>query len=209
MPMRVIVPFHSYETLKRRSETFLRKYNPTAKIPVPIEEIIEFDFKINIIPIPGLHQGFDIDGFTSSDLSTISVDEFVYESRPGRYRFTLAHELGHVILHHKISRLVKFTNIKDWTKFIKGFDVRDYGWLEWQAYAFAGFVLVPPDQLKKKAIDAIHRALKAGFSIHKEHDVAKMYISEWLAKQFSVSTQVIEKRLEKDKFWTNLKRKEK
>jgi hypothetical protein len=82
------VPRHSYEELRKHADRFLRSHNPTGTIPVPIEEIVEFEFGMNIVPIPGLHQGYEIDGFISGDLSEISVDQFVYESRPGRYRFT-------------------------------------------------------------------------------------------------------------------------
>lgn len=127
---------------------------PTT-IPVPIEEIIEFEFGMNIIPIPGLHQGYEIDGFISSDLSEISVDQFVYESRPGRYRFTLAHELGHAVLHRKVYEAAAFSTIKKWKRFIEEIDLQDYEWLEWQGYAFAGLILVPPAPLKKKFAEAV------------------------------------------------------
>lgn len=49
------VPFIKYDPeIKKIASNFLLKYNRTLKIPVPIEEIAEFDFGINIIPIPGL-----------------------------------------------------------------------------------------------------------------------------------------------------------
>jgi hypothetical protein len=34
--------------------------------------------------LPGLQDAFDIDGFISSDLKTITGDEFIYKRRPGR-----------------------------------------------------------------------------------------------------------------------------
>lgn len=201
MPSPLEVPRHSYEELRKRADNFLRTYNPKGTIPVPIEEIVEFKFGIDIIPIPGLHQGYEIDGFISSDLSAISVDQFVYESRPGRYRFTLAHELGHAVLHRQVYEAAAFSTIKEWKRFIEDIDLQDYEWLEWQAYAFAGLILVPPVPLKKKFAEAVHQANAAGLSIRKVGDVAKLYIASWLAKEFDVSSQVIEKRLEKDKLW--------
>jgi IrrE N-terminal-like domain len=195
------VPRHSYEELRKRTDNFLRTYNPKGTIPVPIEEIVEFEFGINIVPIPGLHQGFEIDGFISSDLTVISVDQFVYESRPGRYRFTLAHELGHAVLHRRVYEKASISSIKEWKQFVAEIDLQDYEWLEWQAYAFAGLILVPQVPLKKKFAKAVDQAEEAGLSIRKAGDVAKLYISSWLAKEFDVSSQVIEKRLDKDKLW--------
>ena len=55
MPSMIEVPYHSYKTLRRRATDFLRTYNAKGLIPVPVEEIVEFEFGINIIPIPGLH----------------------------------------------------------------------------------------------------------------------------------------------------------
>ena len=64
-----------------------------------IEEIVEFDFRINIVPVLGLQREFEVEGFTSGDLKNIYVDEYTYTDRITRYRFTLAHEMGHIVLH--------------------------------------------------------------------------------------------------------------
>ena len=205
MSSPIEVPRYSYKQLRTRADNFLRTHHPKATIPIPIEEIAEFRFKMNIVPIPGLHLAFEIDGFISSDLSTISVDEFVYDSRPGRYRFTLAHELGHAVLHRRIYQAARFGRIKEWMRFVTEIGIKEYEWLEWQAYAFAGLILVPPAPLKKKLSEATHRAHRAGFSISKEPEVAGMYIASWIAKQFNVSSQVIEKRLVRDELWSKEK----
>jgi hypothetical protein len=42
------IPVYSYEDLRKKADDFLLKYNPSGDIPVPIEEIVEFDFRINI-----------------------------------------------------------------------------------------------------------------------------------------------------------------
>jgi len=75
------------------------RLNPTRVIPVPIEEIAEFKLGVNIIPIPNLQKTFEVEGFISSDLQNIYVDQFILYERPTRYRFTLAHEIGHIFLH--------------------------------------------------------------------------------------------------------------
>ena len=87
------IPVYSYEDLRQKADDFLREYHPSGDIPVPIEEIVEFAFNINIVPVLGLQREFEVEGFTSGDLQNIYVDEYVYSDRITRYRFTLAHEI--------------------------------------------------------------------------------------------------------------------
>ncbi len=51
-------PFLSYEALRCRAGDFLRTHYQAGAIPVPIEEIVELDYRIDIIPVPGLQCGF-------------------------------------------------------------------------------------------------------------------------------------------------------
>jgi len=106
-------PFLPYDTLRRRAGDFLRTHHPEGSIPVPIEEIVEFRYRIDIIPVPGLQEAFEVDGFISSDLKAITVDSFVYERRPGRYRFTLGHELAHAVLHRRIYQAHQFRTTEE------------------------------------------------------------------------------------------------
>src|SRR3990172_7989294 len=101
MPDPLNVPHLSYDALRRRAHDFLQTHHPKGTIPIPIEEIIEFNFQVDIVPVPGLQDAFEVDGFISSDLKTITVDAFIYDRRPGHYRFTLAHELAHAVLHRR------------------------------------------------------------------------------------------------------------
>jgi hypothetical protein len=144
------VPIHSYDDLRKKADEFLRTYNPTGTIPVPIEEIVEFEFDINIVSVLGLQREFEIDGFTSSDLKNIYVDEYVYTDRINRYRFTLAHEIGHILLHASVFKSQKFTSIDGWKEFTNTLPDADHRWLEYQGYAFAGLVLVPRENLIKQ-----------------------------------------------------------
>lgn len=143
----ISVPVLNYDDIRVYAKKFLSKYNPSQKVPVPIEEIMEINFKIDIIPIPGLQQVLEIDGFTSSNLKEISVDEWMYKNRVNRYRFTLAHEIGHVILHKNIYDKYRFSSIDGYIKFIEELSEESLRWIEWQAYAFAGLVLVPSESL--------------------------------------------------------------
>ena len=72
-------PILSYEDINDCAEEFLKKHQADVTLPVPIEEIIEFNLRLDIIPFPNLLNNFDIDGFISGDLSCIYVDEFIFQ----------------------------------------------------------------------------------------------------------------------------------
>ncbi len=194
-------PILSYEDLRRRAGDFLRTHNATATIPVPIEEIVEFNYRMDIVPVPGLQDAFEVDGFIASDLKSITVDAFIQERRPARYRFTLAHELGHAVLHRRIFLANRFRRVEDWKRFQRDMDEVDRGWIEWQAYAFAGLILVPAEALVAEYQKAAERVVRRGHSLKDMPDTAQFIIAEWLAKRFEVSAQVIERRLIKDHLW--------
>lgn len=196
---KIKVPYLTYDDIRRYSDDFISKYNPSRTIPTPIEEIVEIKFGIDIIPLPGLHQSYNVDGFIYSDLKAIAVDESVYFNRPARYRFTLAHEIGHRILHKDFYEQYKFKLISEWKDFIKSISDKDYSYLEYHAYCFAGLILVPPKQLLSITKKAISHIEKEGISLKKSWDFAWDYISEHLAKEFVASKEVIIRRLEFDK----------
>lgn len=189
----------SYENIRTVADGFLDQYHSSRKLPIPIEEIIEFQMGLNVIPIPGMLRCFDIDGFTSNDMSSIYVDEFVYKYRPSRYRFTLAHEVGHLILHKNIFKEAKFGNSLEWKDFIKSIPEKQYSQLEYQAYAFGGLVLVQKEHLQELTEIQVKRAHDGGVALEANWDSAWGYIAEQLAREFDVSTQVIDKRLDKDR----------
>ncbi len=192
------IPIHSYEDLRKKADEFLRKYNPSGAIPVPIEEIVEFEFDINVVSVLGLQREFEVEGFTSSDLKNIYVDEYVYSDRINRYRFTLAHEIGHIVLHRNLYNANRFSSIAGWKEFTNSLPATDHRWLEYQGYAFAGLVLVPQKSLIKQTEKWIKKIRGEGVSLEQNWDFAWELITEHLGKAFQVSSSVIEKRLEKD-----------
>ena len=128
MASKVPVAHLYYEDLRRTASGFLNKFHASGSIPIPIEEIVDLKFGIDIIPTPGLHLSFDIDAFVTSDFSAMYVDKFVYESRPNRYRFSLTHELAHVILHREIFQQLSFSSIAEWVATVPGIPEDDYQW---------------------------------------------------------------------------------
>ncbi len=175
----------------------MTKHHPTQQLPVPIEQIIEFQLHLDIVPLPGLEEAFEIVGFTASSLDEISVDQHVYEHRPGRYRFTLAHEVGHVVLHAALFKEHRFRGADEWKRFVRAFPDLELSRLEWQAHSFAGLVLVPSEALQRELKSAA-KQVKAK-SVTKEMDFAKALIIDLVATRFQVSGDVIQRRVEYDR----------
>src|SRR5258706_1033259 len=110
---------------------------------VPIEELVEFDLKLNIVPLPNLYKDLGIEGFLSMSHREISVDQTQLESFETRLRFTLAHEVGHMLLHRELYEGLAIRSLEDWMGFLETVDpglISDY---EWQARNLAGRILVP------------------------------------------------------------------
>ena len=194
---------HTYANLARIADQFLVKHNPKGHIPVPIEEIVEFDWGIHVVPMPGMHELYEIDGFTSHDLTQIFIDEMVMNKRLNRFRFTLAHELSHAVLHAAIFKELGFTSVESWKKAVKGIEEKDYAWLEYQADALAGLILVPSAELKKAAVQALREVKKINLDLDNRasNEVAKRYVADNLGKKFQVSATVVQIRLDKDGLW--------
>ncbi len=198
----------TYEDIRKKADAFLRGYPSRIGPPVQIEEIVDLDMGIDIVPVPRLLDDLEIDGFTASDLSRVYVDMSVYQHPvEHRYRFTLAHEIAHMVLHRKVFERFQFSNTREYKDFVLSVDDEDLSWLEWQAYSFAGLVLVPSDHLEvtfreqlddPRVQDQIQVAQASGLSRKEYVDYLSERIAERIARRFIVSTQVVQKRLKQD-----------
>jgi Zn-dependent peptidase ImmA (M78 family) len=192
----------SYEDINKCANVFLIKHKRNSKLPIDIEVIAEFDLGLNIFPFPHLQKMFDVEGFLSGDLTTIYVDEFIYYERPTRYRFSIAHEIGHYVLHSDLMINIHPQNVSDWKGFVLGIDDDTYGWLEYQAYTFAAAVLMPRSELQEhfahetKLLQPKIDVIKAkGLSIENSQDYIVNAIATNLVGVFDVSSDALTKRI--------------
>lgn len=188
----IAAPFKNHDHIAKAASDFLLKHHPKGTYPIPIEEIVEFQLGLDIIPVPGLHKVFNVDGFLSSDRTSVSVDQGVYETRPGRYRFTLAHEVGHFILHKDIYEQHEFKKTEEWKRFIRDFPEKEHSWFEWQAYEFSGLILVPAGHLDRRYKFHVKQIKALGI---KDKEVILDRVIELLSEDFVVSREVIQRRL--------------
>ena len=191
-------PILSYDDVRDHAEEFLATYHSEGLVPTPIEEIVEFDFGMDVIPIPGLKAEVGVDAFLASDLESISVDEDVMMHFKVRYRFSLAHELGHHWIHDDLYQSANIRTVSDW-KAVQEEIGDQYFFFEYQANSFAGLILVSPAALKarftRRVEEAKARGLRAADLLR--HPLRQRLI-EGLAGEFEVSDQTMTIRLEKD-----------
>jgi len=144
------VPELSLGDIQSAVETVIGKHHPTRSLPIPIEEIVEFNLGINIVSVENLHKKFGVDAFTSGDGKDIFVEDSLYSdlNHLRRYRFTLAHELGHIDLHGGFYKDKTFYGPDDWSKHLAEIDAAEHQLFEAQADRFGGMLLVPRKQLE-------------------------------------------------------------
>ena len=188
------------------ADSFLRE-NGITSIPVNIEYIIESNYRMDIIPIPSLQTAYDIEGCSAYDFTAIFVDQHVYERIYNRYRFTLAHELGHKILHQEYYNKLNFSRISDWAEIVEQMDESDRSKMEYQAYMFAGMILVPKEILRvefNKQLQLIQshidQAQLNGISREDYLPIMTDVIANGLSPKFEVSRSVLIKRIKFESF---------
>ena len=91
------------------------------------------------MPTAGLSKNVGVDAFISTDFKTIYVDSVEYDKASYRYRFSIAHELGHFVLHKKYCS----SSASDFNEWLKILHSVKNNYAEFQANYFAGNLLVP------------------------------------------------------------------
>ncbi|MGM0486693.1 MAG: ImmA/IrrE family metallo-endopeptidase [Planctomycetota bacterium] len=191
-------PYISKGELVKQAESFLQEHHPSRDLPIPIENIVEFRFNLDIVPVPGLHN-YDIVAYITHDQKEIRVDQYVLESRTNRYRFSLAHELGHLILHPELFEYLKFRDAAEWKNVMTtSIPEKEYRYLEFHANFFAGLVLVPQNELSYVLEKCRAKAAHYGLDLEDQYDGGWEAIEEYIGREFLVSSAVIHRRLEYD-----------
>lgn len=190
--MKLNLPHLTYQRIGEIADQFLSKYHPKLSLPIPIEQIAESKLNLKIFEQIDLKKDYDVDSFLTSDLSTIFIDFNIYANVENRTRCSIAHEIGHLILHGELLRKQKINSKDELGKFLDSIDDDDYGWFEYQAYSFASQVLVP----KKLLISQIKQRM--GYLPDKTALETLSSIAQDLLEIFQVSGDLMLRRLEKE-----------
>lgn len=175
------------------ADSFLKNYHSSFTLPIPIEEIVELKMNISLVAVPGIKLLLGIDAFISSDFTQITVDEKSLIKFPERTRFSIAHEIGHLILHKTWYEKYGPKNFEDYLTFHDRTDENIYKYIEIQAHTFAGLVLVPTNLLLKELENRIGKIPRL------ESPEILIPIAQDLLEVFEVSGEVIFRRLQNEK----------
>ncbi len=187
------VPFLRDNEIRRKADEFRIKHWGD-KLPIDVELIAERNLDILIIPIPDLRYKAHIEAYLSGDLKEIAYDPNASDVRT---RFSIAHEIGHFVLHADIINKLRPTSIEEWKEIQHKLPEVLWGRAEYQAREFAGRLLVPPELLVlalKELQPLIEKAKIIAPDL--EIPVIKELVSPKLAKKFFVSDEVIVRRMD-------------
>ena len=160
--MMIKVRYLSQDEIEKEAERLLAEYEETAggpvKMPVPVEDITTYHLALRLgfadlhktLRIPMLRDQPDILGAIWVDTETVMIDcSLDPKHNPlmaGRYRFSVAHEIGHWRLHR--SYVAKDTNqaslfdgSPEPTVICRSSQAKEP--IEWQADFFSSCLLMP------------------------------------------------------------------
>lgn len=188
------------------AEKFRSEYVKSDKIPIDVLDIIENDFLIQTVPELNLYSRCGIDAFLTPDGKEFWVDQTRYmkDNWLNRNRFTIAHELGHLYMHLKVTKSLKFDSVIEWIEFRIN-NSKEVGRFEYQGHEFAGRLLVPRprlyEEVAKNHDDIISYLAMTG---PENTDVVIDHLAGTICPVFGVSEQVIKKRIRKEKIFEEL-----
>ncbi len=196
--MKFEVPYYSYADIGKVTQVFLSEHHPSLELPIPIEKIVDVKLGLNIFPFPRLYKDHKLNGFLSDDRKTIHVDEYQYEQFNEKYRYTLAHEIGHYVLHQSCYGNLPFMSPDEYVEWRLSLPPEDIEWFEKHGDWFAEQVLVPTVHLEEVSRMVVDKH-KATFSkMESIPDDIWSYISNEIARHFEVNPPVVEIRIKRE-----------
>lgn len=173
------------------------------KLPVDVFSLVELVLRIDVIPFDDLTARYKVDAALTQDFQSLYVDAESYvlwEKGPvwkqNRLRFTVAHELGHYVLHRAHAEQLKFTSFEDFARHFKGGDTDRYG-LEQEANEFAGRLLVPRERLQEQ-FDRFAAGIESIMPTWLRSEDLRLKFADSVAPKFGVNAQVLLTRLDRE-----------
>ena len=201
------VPFLSKTDIDAKADNFRNVYWKNKEVPVNVEDIIEKELKLTIIPENGINDAIEgVNAYISKDFKKITVEynQYMNDETGNRLRFSFAHELGHLVLHKDIYSEFNFNDIDEYKNLIENIPEEQYDFIEYQANEFAGRLIVPLNKLKEeisKYKEDIKEYVKAFPDKPENRDSNYLLerISSIICHVFGVPRIVIEIRINREK----------
>jgi len=191
-----------------------RRFGAVERPPIPVEEIIEclLQLDLGFDDLPRMLGMPDVLGATWVGEKRVLIDESLDPTFPtaveGRYKFTIAHEIGHWQLHRHYfqsdpAQASLFTPSPEPSIVCRTGSRKDP--IEWQADYFAGQLLMPKEMVFE-AWEARHGSLEPYVAVDEIEDLPARWnlaedrtptveVARELAGEFGVSAQAMQIRL--------------
>jgi Zn-dependent peptidase ImmA (M78 family) len=156
------VPYLESAAIERTAHELLQRYErwkgETLRPPVDIDDIAEnyLGLELAILNLRELFAGKDVLGASLLESNRVFIDQSL-EKKPGRFAFTLAHEVAHFHLHRPLLAMKKVTmprvsfSEERESVGVGCFASRRKQPSEWQADRFAACLLMPAPELVRCA----------------------------------------------------------
>ena len=179
-------PYFEKKDIYKQADAFRKKYW-TDEIPVDVEKICEFALGIQVIPFDNLRVNHDTEALICHSFKHIFIDSKLYmdDRQLNRLRFSIAHEIGHLVLHKDILKKYNLETIDDYIRWFSALSEKQYSLFEMHANEFAGRLLVPHNKFIE-----FYNSLKqnGNWLVQAQNNFS-------LARTFGVSQEVIERRI--------------
>lgn len=191
------VPHLTRKAIIESVDKYISQSDASVLVPVDVERIVE-NLGVSIIPIRDLRVRNNLESYITIGSSTmIFIDEHGYMREESRSRFTIAHELGHYVLHRSLIEKQTITNEKEYFEFINSISPDDEKSLEIQACIFAGYVLMPQASFREFVDKFIEKA--GGDSKIGVYEIR--VLAKSVLERYNCSTIAVEKQFRKEYPW--------
>lgn len=198
------VEYKPIEELWGWADDFRAQFAQDTVPPIDVVYIAEVDLGMVPLLTPQLFSKIGMDAALAPDLKSIYIDEEAYLKWEAgqhwiekRMRFSIAHELGHLVLHGDLIKGDGFQSLEDFKRWAGS--PENYRIAEYQANEFAGRLLVPLGLLQEE-FDR-YRAEAEKLPDWREISGMREYIAKKIAPRFGVNPQVIEVRFDHEGLW--------
>jgi len=188
-----------------------RPYLDAEQNPLDLLTFVELQLRLDVIPYDGLSRNFSADAAVLGDFSGLYIDGHLFDraetlrfGEQNRLRFSLAHEIGHIILHRALyenAGVADRESLLEWLNDHLGEKYR----IEREANEFAGRLLVPIDVMSPlfdqlaKGYDMIHGA----HGWQKDQELRKA-ACELMGQKFGIHPQGMSVRLDREGLWPSI-----
>ncbi len=184
--------------LQKHADDLLAAAFPSGcAIPVEIENVA-YHLDLDIAPVPGLRQAREVLGALYRDAQGnywIAVDEYMMDYRENRYRFTVAEEIAHFVLHR--AQIEEATDIAGAIALQRRLRDR-YRFTESNARRLAAEMLMPRRALREDLAKAYAEVVRvAGF---RNFEAVAKHVTDVLRRRYVVSHEAMRYQLRTHEF---------